>query len=73
MGFDKFVVGCLENNPTNDFYRHLGGKFIKKRFFEKLNLFENLYVFSDLEDNSVFNDNIGTIISEVNKGNIKKY
>lgn len=73
MGFDKFVVGCLENNPTNDFYRHLGGRFIKKRFFEKLNLFENLYVFSDLEDNSVFNDNIGTIISEVNRGNIKKY
>ncbi len=45
MGFDKVIVGCLENNPSNEFYKHLGGKFIKKRMFEKINIMENVYEF----------------------------
>lgn len=45
MGFDKVIVGCLENNPSNEFYKHLGGKFIKKRMFEKINILENVYEF----------------------------
>ena len=46
MGFDKVIVGCLENNPSNEFYKHLGGKFIKKRMFEKINIMENVYEFN---------------------------
>ena len=45
MGFDKMIIGCLEENKSNDFYKHIGGKFIKKRVFKKLNLIENVYYF----------------------------
>jgi len=48
MGFDKMIIGCLENNKANDFYRHIGGKYIKKRLFKKLNLNENVYLFENL-------------------------
>ena len=45
MGFDKMLIGCLVGNPTNTFYEHIGGKFVKTRIFEKLNLPENVYYF----------------------------
>ena len=45
MGYNKMIIGCLEGNPSNEFYKHIGGKFIKKRVFEKLNLLENVYYF----------------------------
>ena len=42
MGYNKMIIGCLEGNPSNEFYKHIGGKFIKKRVFEKLNLPEKI-------------------------------
>lgn len=48
MGFDKMVIGCLDKNSSNDFYKHLGGKFIKQRIFEKLQLSENVYYFENI-------------------------
>lgn len=33
MGFDKMLIGCLVGNPTNSFYEHIVGKFIKHRIF----------------------------------------
>lgn len=39
-GFDKVVIGCLDGNPSNDFYKHLGGKFIKQ---EDWNIFDECY------------------------------
>jgi hypothetical protein len=42
MGYTKMIIGCLNNNPSNNFYKHLGGKFIKTRIFKKLNLLENV-------------------------------
>lgn len=45
MGYEKMLIGCLEGNESNDFYKHIGGEFIKKRVFEKLNLLENVYYF----------------------------
>ncbi len=45
MNFDKMLIGCLVGNKTNDFYKHMGGKFIKQRMFERLNLPENVYYF----------------------------
>lgn len=48
MGFNKMIVGCLANNPSNDFYKHMGGKLIKTRIFEKLQLPENVYYFDEI-------------------------
>lgn len=48
MNFDKMVIGCLNGNPSNEFYKHLGGKFIKTRNFEKLQLPENVYYFEKI-------------------------
>ena len=48
MGFNKMLVGCLDNNPSNEFYKHMGGKLIKTRIFEKLQLPENVYYFDEI-------------------------
>lgn len=29
-GFNKMIIGCLEGNPSNDFYKHMGGKKLRK-------------------------------------------
>lgn len=39
-GFHKVVIGCLVGNPSNEFYKHLGGKFIKQ---DDWNLFDECY------------------------------
>lgn len=49
LGFNKFIVGCLSENPSNDFYKHMGGKLVKQRIFEKLQLPENVYYFENLK------------------------
>lgn len=48
MGYNKMVIGCLEGNKSNDFYKHIGGKFVEQRIFEKLGLPENVYVFDEI-------------------------
>ena len=48
MGYDKMVIGCLNGNPSNEFYKHMGGKLIKARIFEKLQLPENVYYFDEI-------------------------
>ena len=48
MKFDKMIIGCLEGNPSNEFYKHIGGKYIKKRIFKKLQLPENIYYFEKI-------------------------
>ena len=45
MNCNKMLIGCLVGNPTNSFYEHIGGVFIKTRVFEKLKLLENVYYF----------------------------
>lgn len=44
-GFDKMIISCLKGNPTNEFYKHMGGKYIKDGLFERLNLKENIYLY----------------------------
>lgn len=39
-GFNKVVIGCLDGNPSNEFYKHLGGTFIKQ---EDWNIFDECY------------------------------
>lgn len=48
MGYDKMLIGCLDGNPSNEFYKHMGGKLIKTRIFEKLQLPENVYYFKKI-------------------------
>lgn len=45
-GFNKVLIACLKDNPTNEFYKHIGGKYYKDGLFEKLNLGENIYIFN---------------------------
>ena len=45
MGCDKMVIGCLAGNPSNSFYEHIGGKLIRTRIYERLQLPENVYFF----------------------------
>lgn len=50
MGYDKMIVGCLEENPSKDFYMHMGGVFLKKnpiRIGEQ-DLNENIYIFEEI-------------------------
>lgn len=42
------IVGYLANNPSNEFYKHMGGRLIKTRIFEKLQLPENVYYFDEI-------------------------
>ena len=40
----KLVIGCLDGNPANNFYQHLGGKKIGNNLFRGKYL-ENIYLF----------------------------
>lgn len=40
-GYKKVVIGCLVGNPSNEFYKHIGGKFIKQELWE---IFDEHYV-----------------------------
>lgn len=40
-GYKKVVIGCLVGNPSNDFYKHIGGKFIKQ---EPWKIFDEHYI-----------------------------
>lgn len=50
MGYNKMIVGCLEENPSNYFYIHMGGVFLIKNpiriggqvFFENIYIFEGI-------------------------------
>lgn len=46
MGYNKMIVGCLEGNPSNDFYKYMGAIFEKKNPIKigEQDLFENVYI-----------------------------
>ena len=44
LGIKRLVIGCLNGNPSNDFYKHLGGTFIGTRLFRDTYI-ENIYLF----------------------------
>lgn len=43
-GLKKLVIGCLDGNPANEFYKHLGGKSLGQNLFRDKYL-ENIYLF----------------------------
>ena len=48
LGFNDMIIACLKGNPTNEFYKHIGGKYIKDGVFKRLNLPENIYYFENI-------------------------
>lgn len=45
LGFDKMLIHCLDGNPANEFYKHIGGKHIKDGVYERLNLPDKVYYY----------------------------
>ena len=45
MGFNKMIIACLKGNPTNEFYKHISGKYLKDGLFQRLQLPENIYYY----------------------------
>ena len=48
MNYDKMIIGCLSENPSNEFYKHMGGKFVDTNPLTLPNgqeLMENLYYY----------------------------
>ena len=45
LGFNKMIIACLKGNPSNEFYKHIGGVYIKDGIFKRLNLEENIYYY----------------------------
>ncbi len=52
LGFNSMVIGCLVNNPANNFYKHMGGKLIEvvTRKIKGHNMTENIYYYENLKD-----------------------
>ena len=48
LGFNSMLIGCLKGNPSNEFYKHIGGKYIKDGLFKRLNIKENIYYFDNI-------------------------
>lgn len=47
MGFNEIIIGCINKSSANDFFFHLGAKFISqnKRFIMDLEVEENIYLY----------------------------
>lgn len=48
LGYDKMIIACLKGSPTNEFYKHIGGVYIKDGLFKRLSLPENIYYFEKI-------------------------
>lgn len=50
LGCTKMIIGCLDGNPSNEYYKHIGGKFVKTRTFKLPNqeLPENVYYYDSI-------------------------
>lgn len=48
LGCDKMIIACLKGNPSNEFYKHIGGVYIKDGVYKRLNLPENIYYFENI-------------------------
>lgn len=50
LGFSDMVLCCFSGNPTNEFYKHMGGKFVstKTKKIGEQELVENIYYFEGI-------------------------
>ena len=42
MGYNKMIIACLKGNPSNEFYKHIGGVYVKDGLYKRLQLKENI-------------------------------
>lgn len=51
MGYNDIIIGCLEDNPSNEFYKYMGGKLIDTSEFIISNqtLIENIYCYENIK------------------------
>ena len=49
-GYNNMVIGCISQNPSNEFYKHLGGIKKSERYFSRTGdeLVENIYYFENI-------------------------
>lgn len=52
MGYNDMILGCLQQNPTNEFYKHMGGILVDTSNFSLPNqeLTENIYYYKDINN-----------------------
>lgn len=51
MGYNKMINSCFEGNPSNEFYKHMGGKPVGKEEIKIPNgqvLIENIYIYDNI-------------------------
>ena len=50
MGYNNIIIACLKENPSNEFYKHMGGKLVDTNPFNIPNqqLEENVYYFENI-------------------------
>ena len=48
LGFDKMIIACLKGNPSNEFYKHIGGIYVKDGLYKRLKLLENIYYYESI-------------------------
>ena len=53
MDYNNMIIGCLKENPSNEFYKHMGGNIIDKSIFKIPNqeLEENIYLYKNIKTN----------------------
>lgn len=51
QGYEDMIIYCLKDNPTNEFYKHMGGKLIEtqSRIIGEKELEENIYYYENLK------------------------
>ena len=47
LGYSNMIIGCISKNPSNEFYKYIGGIKVGERPFNKTgdDLYENIYYF----------------------------
>lgn len=40
---NQMIIACLKGNPSNQFYKHIGGEYVKGRIYQRLKSPENVY------------------------------
>ena len=48
LGFNKMLIACFKGNPSNEFYKHIGGVYVKDGIYKRLSLPENVYYYEIL-------------------------
>lgn len=56
--YKNMIIGCLEENPSNEFYKKIGGKYIGKRDFllNGKTYRENVYFYKNIAEMKIVED-----------------